>query len=53
MERAQVWQSKAIAQGVGVMFGSVDKSFFEQLYENQALINRCVSATKQRGNNGK
>lgn len=53
MERAQVWQSKAIAQGVGVMFGSVDKSFFEQLYENQALINRCVSVSKQRGSNGK
>jgi hypothetical protein len=49
MDRVQAWQSLAIAQGVGMVLGSPSKQFFEQLYENEATVNRAVAASKRKG----
>jgi hypothetical protein len=49
MERGQAWQSMAIAQGIGLVFGSPGKEYFEQLYENEATVAKAVSASKRKG----
>ena len=49
LERGQAWQSMAIAQGIGLVFGSPSKEYFEQLYENEATVAKAVSASKRKG----
>jgi hypothetical protein len=41
--------SLAIAQGVGLVFGSADEKFFSQLYENEAIVNKAARAAKKKG----
>lgn len=45
----QAWQAMAIAQGIGIALGgNISKEYFEQLYENEATVNRAVSASKKK-----
>lgn len=39
----------AIAQGIGLVFGSSGKDYFEQIYENEATVAKAVSAAKRKG----
>lgn len=49
LERGQAWQSMAIAQGIGLVFGTPGKDYFDQLYENEATVAKAVSASKRKG----
>jgi hypothetical protein len=49
MERGQAWQSMAIAQGIGLVFGKPGEDYFRQLYENEATVAKAVSASKRKG----
>lgn len=48
IDRAGAWQSKSIAQGVSLCFNAPGREFFEQLYENEAAVNRAVSINKRK-----
>ena len=49
LERGQAWESMAIAQGIGLVFGTPSKEYFDQLYENEATVAKAVSASKRKG----
>jgi len=48
-EQVQAWQSMAVAQGIGLVFGNPGEDYFKQLYENEATVAKAVSASKRKG----
>jgi hypothetical protein len=48
-EQVQSWQSMAVAQGIGLVFGNPGEDYFKQLYENKATVAKAVSASKRKG----